>query len=161
MVDPPRAAVPDAVARAHRAGIRIHVVTGDYGPTAAEIARQVGIGHTGSRIVTGDELDRLGDAELDAVFAGDEEIVFARTSPEAKLRICEALIGVLPAMQVIDLDYPAAAAVGGFIAAGMDWRAAQAIDAGRPSAEWPRGRPVITTTPAPYAEWGIEIITAT
>ena len=91
MVDPPRAAVPDAVARAHRAGIRIHVVTGDYGPTAAEIARQVGIGHTGSRIVTGDELDRLGDAELDAVFAGDEEIVFARTSPEAKLRICEAL----------------------------------------------------------------------
>ena len=91
MVDPPRAAVPDAVARAHRAGIRIHVVTGDYGPTAAEIARQVGIGHTGSRIVTGDELDRLGDAELDALFAGDEEIVFARTSPEAKLRICEAL----------------------------------------------------------------------
>jgi hypothetical protein len=70
-------------------------------------------------------------------------------------------IGVLPAMQVIDLDYPGAAAVGGFIAAGMDWRAAQAIDAGRPTAEWPGGRPVITTTPEPYADWGIEIITAT
>ena len=90
MVDPPRVAVPDAVARAHRAGIRIHVVTGDYGPTAAEIARQVGIG-TGGRIVTGAQLDRLGDADLDALLARDEEIVFARTSPEAKLRICEAL----------------------------------------------------------------------
>ena len=90
MVDPPRVAVPDAVARAHRAGIRIHVVTGDYGPTAAEIARQVGIG-AGGRIVTGAELDRLGDADIDALLARDEEIVFARTSPEAKLRICEAL----------------------------------------------------------------------
>ncbi len=91
MVDPPRVAVPDAVARAHRAGIRIHVVTGDYGPTAAEIARQVGIGEVGGRIVTGEEFDRLGDAGLDALLAGDEEIVFARTSPESKLRICEAL----------------------------------------------------------------------
>jgi magnesium-transporting ATPase (P-type) len=91
MVDPPRAAVPDAVARAHRAGNRIHMVTGDYGPTAAEIARQVGIGTVGGRIVTGEELDRLGDAELDALLAGSDEIVFARTSPEAKLRICEAL----------------------------------------------------------------------
>jgi calcium-translocating P-type ATPase len=91
MVDPPRVAVPDAVARAHRAGIRIHVVTGDYGPTAAEIARQVGIGKAGGRIVTGEELDRLGDAGLDALLAGNEEIVFARTSPESKLRICEAL----------------------------------------------------------------------
>lgn len=70
-------------------------------------------------------------------------------------------IGVLPAMQVIDLDYPAAAAVGSFIAAGIDWRAAQAVDAGRPSAEWPHGRPVITTAPESYADWGVEIITAT
>ncbi len=70
-------------------------------------------------------------------------------------------VGALPAMQVIDLDYPVAAAVGSFIAAGIDWRSAQAIDAGRPTAEWPGGRPVITTTPQPYADWGIEIITAT
>ena len=91
MVDPPRAAVPDAVARAHRAGIRIHVVTGDYGPTAANIARQVGIGRAGSRIVTGGELDQLSDAQLDALLSHDDEIVFARISPEAKLRICEAL----------------------------------------------------------------------
>lgn len=70
-------------------------------------------------------------------------------------------IGALPAIQVIDLDYPAAAAVGSFIAAGMDWRGSQAIDAGRPTPEWPGGRPVVTTTPQPYTDWSIEIITAT
>lgn len=91
MVDPPRAGVAEAVADAHKAGMRINVITGDYGLTAGEIARQVGIGDEGRRIVAGDELDRLGDAELDTLLAGNEEIVFARTSPEAKLRICEAL----------------------------------------------------------------------
>ncbi len=93
MVDPPRAGVADAVEQAHRAGIRIHVVTGDYGLTAAEIARQVGIGTHGRQIVSGAELDRLGDAQLDEMLSGQDEIVFARTSPEAKLRICEALQG--------------------------------------------------------------------
>jgi calcium-translocating P-type ATPase len=91
MVDPPRAGVAEAVRDAHRAGIRIHVITGDYGPTAATIARQVGIGTAGGRIVAGDELDRLDDAALDELLGGPDEIVFARSSPEAKLRICEAL----------------------------------------------------------------------
>jgi calcium-translocating P-type ATPase len=91
MVDPPRPGVAEAVRDAHRAGIRVHVITGDYGPTAAAIARQVGIGTAGGRIVGGDELDRLDDAALDELLAGPEEIIFARSSPEAKLRICEAL----------------------------------------------------------------------
>ncbi len=47
LFDPPRAEVAEAVARCHGAGIRILVVTGDYGPTAAEIARRVGIGRNG------------------------------------------------------------------------------------------------------------------
>ena len=68
--------------------MRIHVITGDYGLTAAEIARQVGIGQEGGRIVVGGDLARLSDAGLDALLSGDEEIVFARTSPEGKLRIC-------------------------------------------------------------------------
>ncbi|MEV4642927.1 cation-transporting P-type ATPase [Actinoplanes sp. NPDC049548] len=90
LADPLRAGVPGAVERAHRAGIRIHVITGDYGPTAAEIAREAGIGG-GRRVVTGEELEAMGDADLDRLLAGEEEIVFARSTPEGKLRICEAL----------------------------------------------------------------------
>lgn len=67
-------------------------------------------------------------------------------------------IGVLPAIRVIDLDYAAAAVVGRFIATGVDWRAAHAIDAGRPTAEWPAGRPILTATPETYGEWGVAVI---
>ncbi|MFJ2738148.1 cation-translocating P-type ATPase [Streptomyces sp. NPDC087440] len=91
MADPARPGVTEAVKAAHRAGIRIHVITGDYGLTAAEIARQVGIGAPGSPVLAGDVLERMTDHDLDELLSGHQEIVFARTSPEAKLRICEAL----------------------------------------------------------------------
>ena len=90
LFDPPRAEVAAAVERCHEAGIRILVVTGDYGPTAAEIARRVGIAADG-RVITGEELDELTELELDGLLEGNEETVFARTSPEAKLRITDAL----------------------------------------------------------------------
>jgi calcium-translocating P-type ATPase len=91
MYDPPRAEVPDAVARCHEAGIRIIVVTGDHGLTAAAIARRVGIAREGPTIVTGAELDRLGEDELDELLREGRELIFARSSPEAKLRIADAL----------------------------------------------------------------------
>jgi calcium-translocating P-type ATPase len=91
MLDPPRAHVRGAVGRCHAAGIRIHVVSGDHGLTVAAIARRVGIGGDGPRIVTGTELDALSEDELDRLLSGSGEIVFARTSPEAKLRIADAL----------------------------------------------------------------------
>ncbi|HSF62311.1 MAG TPA: cation-transporting P-type ATPase, partial [Gaiellaceae bacterium] len=91
LFDPPRPEVADAVAACHSAGIRIAVVTGDYGPTAAEIARRVGIATDGAAVVTGDELDRMSESELDHLLREDRELVFARTSPEAKLRIADAL----------------------------------------------------------------------
>ncbi len=91
MFDPPRQGVADAVARAHAAGIRIHVVTGDHALTAAEIARRVGIGTGARRMITGRELEAMTDSELDATLGGPEEIIFARSSPEAKLRIADAL----------------------------------------------------------------------
>jgi len=91
LFDPPRPEVADAITLAHRAGIRIHVVTGDNGLTAAHIARCVGIGSAGAQIVTGEQLDAMSEPELDHLLSGDEEIIFARSSPEAKLRIADAL----------------------------------------------------------------------
>lgn len=70
-------------------------------------------------------------------------------------------IGLLPAIQVIDLDYTAAAATGSFIATGVDWRAAHAINAARPTVDWPTGRPVLTTAPEIYSGWGIDVISVT
>ena len=89
MVDPPRAEVADAVARCHAAGIRVLVVTGDHPLTAAAVAHQVGIGTT--TVITGEQLDQMSDPVLDRLLHESGEIIFARSSPEAKLRIADAL----------------------------------------------------------------------
>ena len=89
LLDPPRPEVAGAVAACHDAGITVHVVTGDHGRTAAEIAREVGI--AADRVVTGSQADAMPESELDALLAGPGEIVFARSTPEGKLRIAEAL----------------------------------------------------------------------
>ncbi|MEV4536659.1 cation-transporting P-type ATPase [Asanoa sp. NPDC049518] len=91
MFDPPRPEVAQAVERCHTAGIRLIVVTGDNGLTAKEIARRVGIGRAGARVVTGGELDAMPEAALDELLDTEREIIFARSSPEAKLRIADAL----------------------------------------------------------------------
>jgi calcium-translocating P-type ATPase len=94
MQDPPRPEVPEAIARVHHAGIRVHVVTGDNGLTAAAVARRVGIGTGpgGMRVVSGAaELDAMTEAQLDELLSSGAEVVFARSSPEAKLRIADAL----------------------------------------------------------------------
>jgi magnesium-transporting ATPase (P-type) len=91
MLDPPRPEVPAAIERVHRAGIRVHVVTGDNGLTAAAIARRVGIGAGGIQVVSGAELDKMSERALDALLTSGDEVVFARSSPEAKLRIADAL----------------------------------------------------------------------
>ncbi len=91
MIDPPRPEVADAVAACHRAGIRIIVITGDNGLTAAAIARQVGIAGDDPTIVAGDELDRMSEPALDELLRGGRELIFSRSSPEAKLRIADAL----------------------------------------------------------------------
>ncbi len=91
LVDPPREAVAGAVALCREAGIPIIVVTGDNGRTARAVARAVGIVRGEPRIVTGPELDALGDPELDALIRSEPELIFARSSPEAKLRIADAL----------------------------------------------------------------------
>ena len=69
----------------------MHVVTGDNGLTAAAIARRVGIGAAGMQVVSGAELDKMSERDLDALLTSGAEVVFARSSPEAKLRIADAL----------------------------------------------------------------------
>ncbi|XP_030246479.1 sodium/potassium-transporting ATPase subunit alpha-like [Drosophila navojoa] len=112
MIDPPRAAVPDAVAKCRTAGVRVIMVTGDHPITAKSIARSVGIitnptlddiaktrgipiNEVDPRLATaivihGGELREMKAEELDSVIRYHKEIVFARTSPQQKLIIVEA-----------------------------------------------------------------------
>ena len=88
MVDPPRPESIEAVASAKRAGIRPVMITGDHKITAVAIARQIGIYEEGDLALTGAELDALTDEELDDKVSRIS--VYARVSPENKIRIVEA-----------------------------------------------------------------------
>jgi Ca2+-transporting ATPase len=86
IVDPPRPQAKDAIARAHKAGIEVRMITGDHAVTAEAIARQLGI--TG-RAITGAEFAAMSDDELlDAI---DGIGVIARVSPEDKVRLVDTL----------------------------------------------------------------------
>jgi len=116
MIDPPRAAVPDAVSKCRSAGIKVIMVTGDHPITAKAIARSVGIISAGNKtvedlaeeegkpvsevteeesrqchaaVVHGGELKDITDKDLDKILMYHSEIVFARTSPQQKLIIVE------------------------------------------------------------------------
>ncbi|WP_109522650.1 MULTISPECIES: cation-translocating P-type ATPase [Nocardia] len=91
MADPPRREVADAVRQCHEAGIRIIVITGDHGLTAAAVASQIGITRATPTVITGEQLEAMSEDELDELLAGPAELIFARSSPEAKLRIADAL----------------------------------------------------------------------
>merc|ERR1711970_1106232 len=113
MIDPPRAAVPDAVLKCRSAGIKVIMVTGDHPITAKAIARSVGIISDGQEtvediaarkgipvsevnprearaaVIHGGEIKDLSEKQLDEVLMYHSEIVFARTSPQQKLIIVE------------------------------------------------------------------------
>lgn len=118
MIDPPRPTVPDAVAKCQSAGIRVIMVTGDHPITAVAIAKKVGIISSQSEtiydiamrrnisatklsyeekakctaaVITGSELREMFQDELDKILMSYPEIVFARTSPQQKLKIVESL----------------------------------------------------------------------
>merc|ERR1712106_504316 len=113
MIDPPRAAVPDAVAKCRSTGIKVIMVTGDHPITAKAIARSVGIISEGNKtvediaeergipvadvdvkeakaaVVPGSDLRDMTDEDLDTILRNHPEIVFARTSPQQKLIIVD------------------------------------------------------------------------
>ena len=91
MMDPPRLEVRSAVMKAKQAGVKTVIITGDYGPTAEVIALEVGIvTKESSNVIRGVDLDTINDeAIVDAVKKGN--VIFARVSPEQKLRIVKAL----------------------------------------------------------------------
>ena len=113
MIDPPRAAVPDAVAKCRSAGIKVIMVTGDHPITAKAIARSVGIISEGNKtvediaaerkcdvkdvdkreanaaVVNGATLRDCTDEDIDDILKHHSEIVFARTSPQQKLIIVD------------------------------------------------------------------------
>merc|ERR1719167_471617 len=113
MIDPPRAAVPDAVTKCRSAGIKVIMVTGDHPITAKAIARSVGIISEGTEtvediaarkgiplsevnprearaaVVHGGEIKDMDDKHMDEILMNHTEIVFARTSPQQKLIIVE------------------------------------------------------------------------
>ncbi|WP_420750942.1 cation-transporting P-type ATPase [Rhodococcus sp. O3] len=88
IIDPPREEAVTAVRECHRAGITVKMITGDHAATAAEIGAQMGLG-VGSQPVTGAEIEALDEPALRRVVADAD--VFARASPEHKLRLVRAL----------------------------------------------------------------------
>jgi Ca2+-transporting ATPase len=88
MIDPPRPEVREAMAKCRTSGIRTVMITGDHKNTAVAIARELGFYGDDSRALTGEDVDRLDDAALDA--AVEKVAVYARVSPEHKLRAVRA-----------------------------------------------------------------------
>jgi Ca2+-transporting ATPase len=85
--DPPRPGVAEAIARVRAAGVRVLMLTGDHPATAAAVATAVGL--PAEQVITGAEIDALNTEQLAAALGGSP--VFARVSPQHKLRLVEAL----------------------------------------------------------------------
>ncbi|MCL2791383.1 MAG: cation-transporting P-type ATPase [Desulfobulbus sp.] len=88
IVDPPREEVVDSIAVCRAAGIRVKMITGDHADTARAIGKELGIGD-GEKALTGNELDDMTDEQFYA--AASKYDIFARTSPEHKLKLVKAL----------------------------------------------------------------------
>ncbi|MHB1275252.1 MAG: cation-translocating P-type ATPase, partial [Candidatus Humimicrobiaceae bacterium] len=90
MIDPPRPQVEVAVQECFKAGIKVIMITGDYGLTADAIARKIGIIKGESKIFVGSDIEKMSDDELREIVKLDN-IIFARVSPEHKMKIAQAL----------------------------------------------------------------------
>jgi Ca2+-transporting ATPase len=89
MIDPPRTEVRPALEQARHAGIRTVMITGDFPNTASAIAKSIGLLLPGRKVATGADLDKMSDEDLNREIELTD--VFARVSPEHKMRIVDAL----------------------------------------------------------------------
>ena len=89
--DPPRPEVPEAIRKCREAGIRVMMITGDAGRTAAAIARQIGLVRSDPVVIQGPEMNAMTDSVLREKLLS-EEIIFARMTPVNKMRIVSILI---------------------------------------------------------------------
>jgi magnesium-transporting ATPase (P-type) len=90
MMDPPRSEVAGAIRTCREAGVRLVMITGDYGLTAESMARRLGMLSPGRPVIlTGADVDGMQDAELQARI-GESDVIFARMAPEHKLRLVSA-----------------------------------------------------------------------
>lgn len=93
LIDPPRPEVREAVEKCRCAGIKVVMVTGDHPATALAIAKELSIAEDGSQVVTGAELEAIGDPDVPAYLEKvSSSKVFARVTPLQKLEIVDALI---------------------------------------------------------------------
>jgi potassium/sodium efflux P-type ATPase len=88
IIDPPRNEAIEAIKECKRAGIEVKMITGDHAITAMAIGKQIGIGN-GQKFISGKELEQMSDEEMLKVVG--EYDIYARTSPEHKLRLVKAL----------------------------------------------------------------------
>lgn len=91
MQDPPRPEVYNAVEQCHRAGIRIIMITGDYGLTARAIGEEIGIIGGDCQVVKGKEISAMSDEQIAQLLSSGCDVIFARAIPEHKLRIASIL----------------------------------------------------------------------
>ncbi len=89
MIDPPRPEAIEAIKGCKKAGIRVIMITGDHAVTAKAIGEMLGIGESKSKVLTGKDLSKMSDEELFQIVK--EVSIYARVSPEHKLRIVEQL----------------------------------------------------------------------
>ncbi len=91
MMDPPRPEVEQAIAECRTAGIKVIMITGDYGVTAESVARRIGLVRgSEARIITGVEIEEMTDEQLGDALQ-EPEVIFARVSPEHKMRVALVL----------------------------------------------------------------------
>ncbi|HEY0196466.1 MAG TPA: HAD family hydrolase [Methanobacterium sp.] len=117
MQDPPRPEIKPVMEDCHRAGIRIIMITGDYGLTAQSIAEEV-VGDS-CRIIKGKELDDLSDEQVKEILRNCGDVIFARAVPEHKMRVASILesedeivvmtgdgVNDAPALKKADIGWP-------------------------------------------------------